>query len=83
MYEKGTIQYGAHMYAEAASTWSQLLEKGRDSENDFLQVGRAFYQDKAFDKADQAFNKMIAKYPDNLQWSFWLANIASAKDPDS
>ena len=83
VYEKGTVQYGAHLYADAASTWSHLLDKGRDSENDFIQVGRAFYQDKAFDKADAVFTKMIAKYPDNLQAYLWMANIASAKDPDS
>lgn len=83
LYEKGSIQYSAHMYADAASTWSQLIEKGRDSETDFLQIGRAYYQGKAFDKADETFSKMVAKYPDNLQGYLWLANIASAKDPDS
>jgi len=83
LYEKGTVQYGAHMYADAAATWSRLLEKGRDSENDFIQVGRAYYQDKAFDKADEVFTKMIAKYPENLQGYLWMANTASAKDPDS
>ena len=83
LYEKGTVQYAAHMYADAASTWSQLLEKGRDSENDYLQVGRAFYQDKAYDKADEIFTKMAEKYPDNLQAYLWMANTAAAKDPDS
>ncbi len=83
IYEKGTVQYSARRYADAASTWSRLLEKGRDSENDYIQVGRAFYQAKAFDKADETFNAMIKKYPDNLQGYLWLANIASAKDPDS
>jgi tetratricopeptide (TPR) repeat protein len=83
IYEKGTVQYSARRYADAASTWSRLLEKGRDTENDFIQVGRAYYQDKQFDKADEIFEKMTAKYPDNLQGYLWLANTASAKDPDS
>ncbi len=83
IYEKGTVQYSARRYADAASTWSRLLEKGRDTENDFIQVGRAYYQDKQFDKADDIFEKMTAKYPDNLQGYLWLANTASAKDPDS
>ncbi len=82
IYEKGTVQYGAHKYADAAATWSRLLAKGRDSENDFIQVGRAYYQDKQFDKADEIFKQMTAKYPDNLQGYLWMANIASAKDPD-
>jgi len=67
IYEKGTVQYAAHRYKDAAATWSRLLEKGRDSENDFIQVGRAYYQAKDFDQADAIFNKMVAKYPDNLQ----------------
>jgi len=83
IYEKGTAQYAAHRYKDAAATWSRLLEKGRDSENDFIQVGRAFYQAKDFDQADATFNKMVAKYPDNLQGYLWIANTASAKDPDS
>jgi tetratricopeptide (TPR) repeat protein len=83
LYEKGTAQYAARMYSDAATTWSRLLEKGRDSENDFIQVGRAYYQAKEFDKADAIFNKMVAKYPNNLQGYLWIANTASAKDPDS
>ncbi|MCU0459934.1 MAG: tetratricopeptide repeat protein [Bacteroidales bacterium] len=83
VYEKGTVQYAAHYYADAASTWSHLLEKGRDGENDYIQVGRAYYQDKAFARADEVFNRMIAKYPDNLQAYLWRANIAAAQDPDS
>ena len=83
IYEKGTVQYNSHKYAEAAETWARLLETGRDSENDYIQVGRAYYQDKAFDKADAIFNKMIEKYPNNLQGYLWMANTASAKDPDS
>ena len=83
LYEKGGAQYAAYKYSDAAATWSRLLEKGRDTENDFIQVGRAYYQAKDFDKADATFNKMVAKYPNNLQGYLWIANTASAKDPDS
>jgi len=83
IYEKGSVQYGTRKYADAAATWAKLLEKGRDSENDYIQVGRAYYQDKAFDKATAIFTKMTEKYPDNLQGYLWIANTASAKDPDS
>ncbi|MGB8358200.1 MAG: carboxypeptidase-like regulatory domain-containing protein, partial [Bacteroidales bacterium] len=61
----------------------RLLEKGRDTENDYIQIGRAYYQAKDFDKADAIFNKMVAKYPNNLLGYLWIANTASAKDPDS
>ena len=81
--EKGNYQYAYHRYADAASTWSSMLDKGRDSENDYLQVGKAYYQAKKFDKADEIFTQMIAKYPDDIQGYLWSANNASAKDPDS
>ncbi len=83
LYEKGSVQYGAHMYADAATTWSAMLSKGRDSENDYLQVGRAYYQAKAYEKADAIFGQMTVKYPDNLLGYLWQANTASAQDPDS
>ncbi len=83
MYEKGSVQYAAHMYADAATTWSDMLDKGRDSENDYLQVGRAYYQAKAYNRADAIFGRMIQKYPDNIQGYLWMANTASAQDPDS
>lgn len=83
IYEKGSAQYAARKYSDAAATWSRLLEKGRDTENDFMQVGRAYYQAKEFDKADVIFNKMVAKYPNDLRGYLWIANTASAKDPDS
>ncbi len=48
-----------------------------------MQIGRAYYQAKNFDKADEVFNQMVTKYPNSLQGYLWLANNASAKDPDS
>jgi len=81
--EKGNYQYAYHRYADAAATWSSMLDKGRDSESDYLQVGKAYYQAKQFDKADGIFSQMIAKYPDDIQGYLWSANNASAKDPDS
>jgi tetratricopeptide (TPR) repeat protein len=70
-------------YKRAADTWSRLLEKGRNGESDYIQIGRAYYMAKDFDNAEKIFSQMIAKYPSNLQGYLWDANVASAKDPDS
>jgi tetratricopeptide (TPR) repeat protein len=67
---------------EAGDTWSKLLDKGRDSESDYVQAGKAYYTGKAFDKADAVFTRLVAKYPESLQGYLWLANNASAQDPD-
>jgi tetratricopeptide (TPR) repeat protein len=83
IYEKGSFQYANRRYEDAADTWARLLTKGRNSESDVIQVGRAYYQAKAYGKADLIFKLMIEKYPDNLQGYLWAANTASAQDPDS
>jgi len=83
IYEKGSSLYSSRRYEHAAATWARLFDKGRDSENDYMQVGRAYYQAKKFDKAEEVFNMMVVKYPTSLQGYLWLANTASAKDPDS
>jgi tetratricopeptide (TPR) repeat protein len=81
--EKGNGYLTHKRYVEAADTWKRLITKGKDSEEFYLQIGKAYYQGKDFDKADAFFNEMLLKYPDYLQGYLWSANNASAKDPDS
>jgi len=81
--EKASFLNVNRRYKRAGDTWARLLDKGKDSEKDFIQVGKAYYMAKDFDNADQIFSRMAAKYPSNLQAVLWMANIASAKDPDS
>jgi tetratricopeptide (TPR) repeat protein len=81
--EKANFQFSNRFYAAAADTWSRLLTKGKDSEANYLQIGRAYYQGKDYDKAEALFNQMISKYPDSITGYVWAANNASAEDPDS
>ena len=81
--EKANTLYMYRKYADAAENWKRLIVKGKDSEDNYLQIGKAFYQGKEFDKAEDIFNQMITKYPDKLSAYLWAANNASAKDPDS
>lgn len=81
--EKANTAYMHRKYADAAENWKRLIAKGKDSEDNYLQIGKAFYQGKEFDKADDIFNQMITKYPDKLTAYLWAANNAAAKDPDS
>lgn len=81
--EKANQQYANKFFNEAADTWTRLISKGRDSEDNFLKIGKAYYQGKDYDKAEALFNQMIAKYPDNVAAYSWAANNAAAKDPDS
>lgn len=81
--EKANSLYMNKRFAEAAETWKRLLSKGKDSDDNYLQIGKAFYQAKEFDKAEEVLDQMIAKYPDQMQGYLWSARNASAKDPDS
>jgi tetratricopeptide (TPR) repeat protein len=81
--EKANSLYMNKRFTDAAETWKRLLSKGKDSEDNYLQIGKAYYQGKEFDKADDILNQMVAKYPDQMQGYLWSARNASAKDPDS
>ncbi|MEI6276580.1 MAG: tetratricopeptide repeat protein [Prolixibacteraceae bacterium] len=81
--EKANSQYTNKRFVDAADSWKRLIAKGKDSEDNLFMIGRAYYQGKDFDKAEEIFNAMIAKYPDHLNAYLWSANIASAKDPDA
>jgi tetratricopeptide (TPR) repeat protein len=81
--EKANSLYMNSRFAEAADTWKRLLAKGKDSDDIYLLIGKAYYRGKEFDKAEEILNQMIAKYPDQVQGYLWSARNASAKDPDS
>ncbi len=81
--EKANSLYTNKRYADAADTWKRLISKGIESEGNYMMIGRSYYQAKEYDKADEIFNTMISKYPDQMQGYVWSANNASAKDPDA
>jgi tetratricopeptide (TPR) repeat protein len=81
--EKANMQFVNKFYTEAADTWKRLIAKGKDSDDNYLKIGKAYYQGKDFDKAEELFDQMIAKYPDNIAAYSWAANNAAAKDPES
>ena len=66
--EKANMQNANRFYVEAADTWKRLIAKGKDSDDNYLKIGRAYYQGKDFDKAEEIFDQMIAKYPNNIFW---------------
>ncbi len=80
--EKAYSQYNNKRFTDAADTWKRSLSKGKDSEEYMLQIGKAYYQGKDYDKADDMFNQLNAKYPDYLPGYSMSARNAFAKDPD-
>ena len=81
--EKARNLYNQRRYSEAAANWERLIAKGKNSEENYLQIGKAYYQGKDFDKAEVIFKDMTEKFPDYIPGYQWAANNAAAKDPDS
>lgn len=80
--EKASYQNVYKKNVDAGDTYSRLLSLGKNAESDYEAAGRSYYMGKAFDKADVIFNQMAEKFPESLQTYYWLANSASAQDPD-
>jgi len=81
--EKANSIYQHRRYAEAADNWRRLIAKGRNSDENYLQIGKAYYQAKEYDKAEGTFKELQAKSPNYIAAYLWDANNAAMKDPDS
>lgn len=81
--EKARNMYNQKHYSDAATNWKRLIAKGKNSEENYLQIGKAYYQGKDFDSAEGIFNEMTEKFPNYIPGYQWAANNAAAKDPDS
>jgi len=81
--EKANNLYQHRRFSDAASNWKRLIAKGKNSDENYLQIGKAYYQGKDFDKAEEVFKELEAKSPNYIPAYSWDANNAVAKDPDS
>jgi len=81
--EKANNLYQHRHYTEAADNWRRLIAKGRNSDENYLQIGLAYYNGKEYDKAEQTFKELQAKSPNYIPAYLWDANNAAMKDPDS
>jgi tetratricopeptide (TPR) repeat protein len=81
--EKANNHYLHRHYSDAAGTWRRLINTGKGSEENYLQIGKAYYQGKDYDKAEEVFTELTNKFPNYIPAYLWDANNAVAKDPDS
>ncbi len=83
MQEKANLFYSHRRFNDAAGTWRRMIPRGKDSEDNYMQIGKAYYQGRDFDRADTVFNQLIHKHPEHIPAYLWSANNAAAKDPDA
>ena len=74
--------YTYRRFNDAAHTWAKLLEPGKESPDNYMQIGRAYYNGENFKAADSVFNIIIQKNPEYLPAYTWTARAYSRMDPD-
>jgi len=81
--ELASNYYNFRFYNEAAETWASLIDPESDNLDSYMQVGRAYYTGRDYEKADSIFNVILEKSPDYIPAHLWLARTAAGMDPDN
>lgn len=71
-------------YPEAIALYEQLLAvRTKPSSQDYYTLGRAYYFNKEYEKADAMFMKLIDRQPNMAVGYLWEARAKSNLDPES
>ncbi len=70
-------------YDEAAKAQEVIISRKTPDVNDYLTLGKAYYQGKNYSKALTNFDKVIETAPKDPLGYLWKANTCSGMDPDS
>ncbi len=80
--EMAVNSYNFKFYNKAAKTWARMMTPGEERIGEYMQVGRAYYIGENYKAADSIFNKVIKKWPGDLQAHLYIARTYSRMDPD-
>jgi tetratricopeptide (TPR) repeat protein len=69
-------------YYGVAKTLSKMLGPLPEKREDYMQVGRAYYNAERYQTADSIFNIIIKSSPDYVPAYLWIARTFSKMDPD-
>jgi tetratricopeptide (TPR) repeat protein len=67
----------------AATMLNRKIASGNADINDYMYLGKTYYQTKQYGKADTIFNQAVKIDPTYMQAYVWIANTAASQDPDS
>jgi len=70
-------------YYGVAKTLSKMLGPLPDSKEEYMQVGRAYYNGERYQGADSIFNVVAKAIPDYVPAYLWIARTYSKLDPDT
>ena len=80
--EMATNYYYSRRYKEAIAMFELKAQKGWADKPDPMMIARSYYNMKDYQKADEAFNKVIGIDPKNIEALLWLARTSYQMDPD-
>ncbi|MBK7710256.1 MAG: tetratricopeptide repeat protein [Bacteroidales bacterium] len=75
--------YNFKRYDGAAKTWSLLIDPAKESPEDYMRIGRAFYSGEKYKSADSVFNIVVTKSPSYVPGYLFIARTYSKMDPDT
>jgi tetratricopeptide (TPR) repeat protein len=81
--EMATNYYNFRRYNQAAETWARLINPANEKPEEYMQIGKAYYNGERFKTADSVFNVVVKKWPDHIPAYLWMARAYSKMDPDS
>jgi tetratricopeptide (TPR) repeat protein len=81
--EMATNYYNFRHYNQAAQTWAKLINPASARPEDYMQIGKAYYNGEKFKTADSVFNVVVKKWPDHIPAYLWIARTYSKMDPDT
>ena len=70
-------------YSKAAQLLTRKIAQGSGETNDYMMLGKTYYQLKQYNKADSVFSIVAAKDSKNIEAYVWMANTAASIDPES
>ncbi len=71
------------LYNGVAKVLSRTLGALPEKRDDYMQVGRAYYNGERYQSADSIFNVVLKASPDYLPAYVWIARTYSKMDPDT
>lgn len=70
-------------YNDVAKTLQKMLGPLPESRDDYMQVGRAYYNAERYQSSDSIFNIISNSTPDYVPAYLWIARTYSKMDPDT
>ncbi len=77
-----TLYFSAKKYKKSAEWFEKIIASNKGTIQEYLNLGKSYYFDKDYVKADNAFERTITYKPNITNGYFWKARTTVQLDPD-